>query len=128
MMSRNKFIRNIVYYTNETSLLYNISELNLSTTESDYNTVFHSGLPLIIPFTKTAVNRQWEVWKEKGFDAHSIVEDPLFLNAARGDYRLQPDSPALALGFKPIPVEKIGLFKNPLRISWPINKYLSFSN
>ncbi len=28
---------------------------------------------------------------------------------ANDDYRLKPDSPALALGFEPIPWEKIGL-------------------
>ena len=43
-----------------------------------------------------------------------------FVDPARDDYRLQPDSPAFALGFKPIPVEKIGPFASPDRASWPI--------
>ena len=36
------------------------------------------------------------------------------------DFRLEPDSPAFALGFKPIPVDKIGPYKDELRASWPI--------
>lgn len=46
--------------------------------------------------------------------------DPLFVDAARGDFRLRPNSPALKLGFKPIPVQQIGLYKNSMRASWPV--------
>jgi hypothetical protein len=38
-----------------------------------------------------------------------VDKSPGFLNAAKSDFRLRPDSPALALGFAPIPIEKIGL-------------------
>lgn len=50
----------------------------------------------------------WAAWRAAGFDAHSLVGDPLFVNAARDDYRLRPASPAFKLGFKAIPVERIG--------------------
>jgi hypothetical protein len=46
-------------------------------------------------------------------------QDPLFVDAAHQDFRLKPDSPAFKLGFKPIPVEKIGLYKDELRATWP---------
>lgn len=36
-------------------------------------------------------------------DQHSRIADPLFADPARGDYSLKPNSPALALGFVPIP-------------------------
>ena len=62
----------------------------------------------------------WEAWQALGMDKHSLVADPLFVDAARRDYRLQPGSPALKLGFKPIPVEKIGPYQDELRASWPI--------
>jgi hypothetical protein len=46
-------------------------------------------------------------------------QDPRFVDAAHQDFRLKDDSPALQLGFTPIPVEKIGLYNDPLRVSWP---------
>ena len=55
-----------------------------------------------------------------GMDEHSIVADPLFVDAGKDDYRLKPNSPALDLGFKQIPVDKIGPYKDMLRASWPI--------
>jgi len=36
----------------------------------------------------------------------------LFVEPAAGDYRLRRESPALALGFVPIPVGKIGIPHN----------------
>lgn len=48
---------------------------------------------------------------EDVYDVNSIVADPLFVDAANGDYRLSPESPALKLGFQPIPFERIGVRK-----------------
>ena len=48
------------------------------------------------------------------------MADPLFVDPDKDDYRLKPDSPALKLGFQPIPVDKIGPYADPLRASWPI--------
>jgi len=48
-------------------------------------------------------------WKSLGYDEHSLVADPLFVDPEHNDYRLKPESPALKLGFVPIPVEKIGI-------------------
>jgi len=45
--------------------------------------------------------------------------DPRFVDADKQDFRLEPDSPALKLGFEPIPVEQIGLYADELRASWP---------
>jgi len=63
---------------------------------------------------------EWESWQAKGMDTHSVVADPLFVDAAEDDYRLQPDSPAFELGIKQIPFEKIGPYEDELRASWPI--------
>lgn len=63
---------------------------------------------------------EWEAWRELGLDVNSVVADPLFVDPEADDYRLRPDSPAFALGFEPIPVERIGPYEDDLRASWPI--------
>ncbi len=62
----------------------------------------------------------FEAWQARGMDTHSLVADPLFVDAAHDDYRLRTDSPALKLGFQQIPVEHIGPYQDPRRASWPI--------
>ena len=47
-------------------------------------------------------------WQRIGFDAHSVIADPLFVDPEHDDYRLQPNSPALKLGFVPTDTSKIG--------------------
>ena len=44
----------------------------------------------------------------KGQEKDSIIADPMFVNPAKGDYRLKAGSPVYGLGFKPIPFERIG--------------------
>ncbi len=47
-------------------------------------------------------------WQAIGFDRHSIFADPQMLDPGQEDYRLQAGSPALGLGFVPIPMKQIG--------------------
>jgi len=49
----------------------------------------------------------WDEWRNRGLDVHSLIADPLFANPANGDFGLDPESPALSLGFEPIDVAKI---------------------
>jgi hypothetical protein len=48
-----------------------------------------------------------------------VGEDPLFLDAKNLNFQLREDSPAWKLGFQRIPIEKIGLYKDDRRASWP---------
>jgi hypothetical protein len=122
-MSGNSFVRNIVYYTGHAALLYGIyNDIDLATSISDYNIIHHSGLPLLIPFTSAPDVQQWAAWQNKGLDIHSLIADPLFADIIQGDFHLSPNSPALKMGFQPIPIEKIGPCKDPLRASWPITE------
>ncbi len=50
-----------------------------------------------------------------------VGEDPHFVDAANLNFNLRPDSPALKLGFKPLPLGKIGLYQSPARASWPVH-------
>ena len=90
--------------------------------ESDYNLFFNTdGGQYTVMFRGSgAPGGSFDKWRELGFaewqvmgnDAHSLIADPLFVDPAAGDYRLRPESPALALGFVPIPVERIGIRKD----------------
>ena len=46
--------------------------------------------------------------------------DPRFVDAASLDFRLRQDSPAWKLGFQPIPLDKIGLYRSDERATWPV--------
>ena len=49
-----------------------------------------------------------------------VQGDPLFVNADKQDFRLRAESPVWAMGFKPIPIEKIGLYQDEFRATWPV--------
>lgn len=53
----------------------------------------------------------WEQWQEKGMDKHSVFAEPMFIDPAKGDYRVKDGSPALKLGFKNFPMDKFGTQK-----------------
>jgi len=44
-----------------------------------------------------------------GCDVHSLVGDPMFIDPAKGDYRVKAGSPALQLGFKNFPMDQFGV-------------------
>jgi len=47
-----------------------------------------------------------------------LAED---VDPSRDDDPLRKDSPALKLGFRPLPLERIGLYKSPERATWPVS-------
>ena len=82
--------------------------------ESDYNLFWKDKGPIFVTGAPSAGMGYGELeeWKKilrNKYDQHSIVADPLFVDASQRDYRLQPGSPALALGFQDIDVGAIGL-------------------
>jgi hypothetical protein len=48
-------------------------------------------------------------WRQRGHDLRSVIADPRFVAPDRYDFRLQEDSPALKLGFKPIDLREVGI-------------------
>lgn len=50
-----------------------------------------------------------EEWQNLGFDQQSVFGDPMFVDAAQHNFQVQPDSPALKVGFKNFEMGKWGL-------------------
>jgi len=70
----------------------------------DYNVYFNAASkPVTFPGALGLAD-----WQKRGFDAHSLVADPLFVDPDKGNFALKPDSPALSLGFQPIDMSGVG--------------------
>jgi hypothetical protein len=102
----NVFRRNIVYYRSPDAALLRVRAAG-GVRECDYNVYFHESSHQL----KVAgvADDSFDRWRQMGFDAHSVIADPLFENLDAEDYRLKPGSPAFRLGFQRIPIERIGL-------------------
>lgn len=53
--------------------------------------------------------------KKNGTDKNSLYGNPMFLNAEKGDYTLDPKSPAHNIGFKDIDMKNIGVVSSELQ-------------
>jgi len=110
--SGNRVVRNIVYYTDPDALLINIGTQPHphALAEADYNLFFPaSGQTPTVNLPDVDPEDSFARWQQLGYDNHSLIADPLFVDPDSGDYRLQSGSPALKLGFRPIQFDKIGL-------------------
>jgi len=81
----------------------------------DYNVYWHAqGRPLrFLDFSFEEWQKKEglkDIWYTPRMDAHSRVADPRFVDAGERDFRLQPDSPALGLGFRSIDMSRVGLY------------------
>ena len=136
-----RFVRNIIYYTNDGGAWlrersrsswddgqlvwsYRGHEDDFPEFEFDYNTVYAPpAIDAKFELTLAPGGRKllsWDEWRATGKDEHSVFADPLFVAPGNHDYRLRPESPALKLGFKQIPLDEIGPYEDELRASWPI--------
>ena len=62
-------------------------------------------------FKEKAFNGEsFEAWRAHGKDEGSVVADPLFVDAAHDDYRLRPDSPARAIGYREWDFSECGVY------------------
>ena len=53
-------------------------------------------------------NKSFIEWKKAGYDTHSEIANPKFMNPALGNYTVSKNSLALKLGFKNFPMNKFG--------------------
>lgn len=67
--------------------------------------------------------------KVGGRDAHSVYNPPLFVDAAKGDYRLKKNSPAFSTGFRNFDMDQFGVVSEKLKSlaqKVPLPKLISF--
>jgi hypothetical protein len=101
------FERNIVLWDNGSPLMG--SNWNDNNFKCDNNLYFSIGKSVTFPGGLSLAD--WQ--KTRSQDVHSVVADPLFVDAAKGDWRLKAESPARALGFTPFDYTQAGR-KGPL--------------
>jgi parallel beta-helix repeat protein len=99
------FDRNIVYFDS--------GDLLGSTWTNNHfrfdDNVYFDDRPEARPDTMRFAGATLAEWRGRGHDTHSVVADPLFFNPRAYNFRLNPNSPALKLGFAPIDLTKVGI-------------------
>jgi len=117
------FERNLVYWNNSSPLLKGkwkegrqLSRSNLYWNSTGNSVVFQDKpladwqrTPVPPPPMATAI----PYWAVSGRELGSIIADPLFVDPASNDFHLQPNSPALKIGFQPFDYTKAGVCGDP---------------
>ena len=108
--------RNIIVHTKGTDI-YEFIRCNPQYAQQFDNNLFYnySGEPTVrligdVPPSFKNVMSLAE-WQAQGLDVDSVFANPLFIDPVKGDYRVQPNSPALKLGFKNFPMDNFGVLK-----------------
>ncbi len=96
--------RNLIYYQEGMAIGSNgIENSRTNVCVFDHNLYWNaSGQPVLFG------DKSLAEWQAPGQDKNSLVADPLFVDAAHGDFRLQPGSPAEKIGFKPWDMKAVG--------------------
>lgn len=118
--TRDNRIEKNIFYRNKGTEIYFIYPISESIVQmSDYNLFYHTEGKYEVRIDW--VNHPFDYWKNlygKGYDAHSLFADPLFVEPDKMNYKLKPESPALDLGFKDIDVSAVGLKDNfPFKVN-----------
>jgi hypothetical protein len=126
---KENIIRNNIFaFSRENQLQATRVEEHLSFTFENNIVYWKTGPLLAGPWTKVDIkmdkNCYWntageeikpagltfEKWQELGRDKNSIIADPLFAGPDRYDFHLDPNSPAIKLGFKPFDYTEAGVY------------------
>jgi parallel beta-helix repeat protein len=96
--------RNIISFTNPQARLFASETLDPKVITVDHNLYW---CPTSQDLKTGHNNRPFADWQKEGFDAHSLIADPQFVDPAKDDYTLRPESPAYKLGFQKIDTSQI---------------------
>jgi hypothetical protein len=96
------FERNIVYYRTG-DLFSSVWSGGADHISLDHNLYWNAvGSPPRFPAGS------FRAWQALGFDKHSKIDDPRFVDPDHDDFHLKPDSPARSLGFQSIDFSSVG--------------------
>jgi len=115
-MANVRFRRNIFSFTKPQADFLRLNmhgdvDLAKVLSEFDYN-LFFNAAGKELTYLGVPGGGTMDKWREMGYDEHSVIVDPMFVDPVDDNYVLQPNSPAIKLGFKPIDVNRIGLIRD----------------
>ncbi|MBI2300138.1 MAG: right-handed parallel beta-helix repeat-containing protein [Armatimonadetes bacterium] len=94
---------NLIYTTDPKARLVSPGGFKPDQLSMDHNLYYQAGVDALGP-----ANGELAALRKRGWDAESVLADPQFVDPEKGDYRLKPGSPAIALGFKPFDLSGVG--------------------
>jgi hypothetical protein len=103
-----RFLRNIVCWDEPGASLFIVRDERSLPEASDYN-VFYQADGTDMRIEELPGVKDLGTWRQRGYDTHSVVSDPLFADPGQDNYELAPESPALELGFQPLDLSTVGL-------------------
>ena len=126
-ISGNYILRNVFFQDSGKFTYYLMAWTENVVAWADYNVFFNTsgkydifhqstiyGGQNVDPSTldKSAMFENLDKWMSWGYEKHSVIADPMFAGAEKGDFSLLPDSPAFKLGFKRLDQKEAGIRKN----------------
>jgi parallel beta-helix repeat protein len=113
-MVGNRFCRNILFTSCPDGYLHQLIRWSDALVEQcDENIICLRGGGSTVVLGDDGVELSLAQWQAMGFDRQSVVADPLFVDAAAGDYQLAPESPARSMGFQPLHLDRVGIRARP---------------
>lgn len=106
-----RITKNIFYFGNSDADIYNSSGDNSLPAEADNNVFWNPYRCLLLSPAIRGVHDVDYIadWQKKGFDKHSLVIDPKFVDEKNNNYDLKRGSPAFKVGFKSIDISNVGI-------------------
>ncbi len=108
-----EFTRNVVAWSDPAAvLIYSVRNAKDSISAWDRNLYWLTGGDPRVFYPGNDPYAQWfrplDYWRGLGFDQHSRIADPQFVDPAKDDYRLKDTSPAYELGFERLDLSTVG--------------------